>query len=64
MAYIYEDTIKCLKEINCKGYENIIVSKHVPELKDLVEGFGLNEYFTKVYSSAYIGFEKPNIEIL
>jgi putative hydrolase of the HAD superfamily len=60
---LYEDTIPCLKKATEKGYDNIIVSNHVPELADLVKGLGIENYFSRIYSSADVGYEKPNIEI-
>jgi len=58
---LYEDTIPCLIHAKEKGYENIIVSNHVPELVELVEKLGLTDFFSEIYTSAKIGFEKPNI---
>ncbi|HEY5561392.1 MAG TPA: HAD-IA family hydrolase [Clostridiaceae bacterium] len=61
--YLYDDTIYCLKRTVEKGYKNIILSNHVPELKELVMNLGIIDYFVKVYSSADLGYEKPNIKI-
>lgn len=61
--HIYEDTVFCLKSSIEKGYCNIILSNHVPELEELVESLGIRDYFIKIYSSAHIGYEKPNIKI-
>jgi putative hydrolase of the HAD superfamily len=60
---IYEDTIPCLEKAIENGYENIILSNHVPELINLVEELRLSKYFIKIYSSANLGYEKPNIQI-
>ncbi|AKB43940.1 HAD family hydrolase [Methanosarcina vacuolata] len=61
--HLYDDTIPCLERAVSKGYENIIVSNHVPELSSLVRDLGISDYFFQVYSSAQIGYEKPNIQI-
>ncbi|MFL0195348.1 HAD family hydrolase [Clostridium sp. WILCCON 0269] len=61
--HIYEDTVFCLKSTMEKGYCNVIVSNHVPELEELVKNLGIRDYFIKIYSSAHIGYEKPNIKI-
>ncbi len=61
--YLYEDTIPCLEKVISMGYENIIVSNHVPELTGLVRDLGIDKYFSQIYSSAHLGYEKPNIEI-
>ena len=60
---LYEDTIPCLIKAKEYGYENIIVSNHVPELEELVLKLGLSQFFSKIYISAKLGFEKPNINI-
>lgn len=59
--YLYDDTILCLKKALEKNYKNIIVSNHVPELEELVKVLGIRNYFLKIYSSAHMGYEKPNI---
>lgn len=61
--HIYDDTEYCLKRTVEKGYSNVILSNHVPELEELVKHLGIRKYFTKIYSSANIGYEKPNIKI-
>jgi putative hydrolase of the HAD superfamily len=40
-----------------------MLSNHVPELEALVKSLGIRDYFVKVYSSAHMGYEKPNLKI-
>jgi putative hydrolase of the HAD superfamily len=40
----------------------VVVSNHVPELADLVSGVGLGAHFDRVFTSALVGFDKPNPE--
>lgn len=61
--HVYDDTVYCLKRALDKGYSNIILSNHVPELEDLVKNLNIGDYFIKIYSSANIGYEKPNEKI-
>lgn len=61
--HLYDDTIPCLERAINEGYENIIVSNHVPELSHLVRNLGIGKYFSQIYSSAHIGYEKPNIQM-
>jgi HAD superfamily hydrolase (TIGR01549 family) len=42
------------------GNTNIIISNHVPELYEIVRNLNIEKYFTKIYSSGNIGYEKPN----
>ena len=60
--HVYDDNVFCLKNAIEKGYSNIILSNHVPELEELLERLEIIDYFTKIYSSAHIGYEKPNIK--
>lgn len=57
---LYEDTIEILKYFMDKGYSNVILSNHIPELPTIVEELGLSEYILDCISSANIGYEKPN----
>jgi putative hydrolase of the HAD superfamily len=61
--HLYDDTVFCLEEAKKKGYSNIILSNHVPELEELVVNLGIRNQFIKVFSSANVGYEKPNINI-
>ncbi|WP_080941490.1 HAD family hydrolase [Methanosarcina barkeri] len=61
--HLYNDTVPCLKKAISKDYKNIIVSNHVPELSSLVRDLGISNYFIQVYSSAHLGYEKPNIQM-
>jgi putative hydrolase of the HAD superfamily len=40
----------------------VILSNHVPELLSIVEGVGIGDLVDEVFSSAVIGYEKPNPE--
>lgn len=61
--HLYSDTEKALTKTMQKGYKNVIVSNHVPELAELVKELRLEKYFSKIYSSGNIGYEKPNKKI-
>ena len=60
---LYEDTIEMLNYFKEKGYTNIILSNHVPELPRIVEELGLSPYLLECISSANVGYEKPNTKI-
>ncbi|MDA3846249.1 MAG: HAD-IA family hydrolase [Vallitaleaceae bacterium] len=57
---LFDDTLEALQKSQNLGYTNMIVSNHVPELIELVEGLGISEYFISVINSADVGYEKPN----
>lgn len=60
---LYEDTIETLSYFKNRGYANVILSNHIPELPDIVEGLGLSSYLLECISSANVGYEKPNSRI-
>ena len=57
---LFEDTLPVLTELREQGWRHVILSNHVPELRDLVEGLQLTELVDEVLSSAVTGYEKPN----
>ena len=60
---LYEDTIETLRYFKERGYANVILSNHIPELPDIVGKLGLSSYFLECISSANVGYEKPNAKI-
>jgi len=61
--FIYDDVVEMLEKTIEIGYKNFILSNHVPELTVIVENVGLKKYFNGIYSSANIGYEKPNLNV-
>lgn len=60
---LYEDTVETLSHFTERGYANIILSNHIPELPEIVRGLGLAPYLLDCISSANVGYEKPNPRI-
>jgi putative hydrolase of the HAD superfamily len=42
------------------GARQSVLSNHVPELPQIIDALGLGAYFERVFTSAAIGWEKPN----
>lgn len=61
--HVYEDVFPCLAEAERRGYRNLIVSNHVPELPQLADALALTPHFIRVITSAAVGYEKPNPRI-
>ena len=61
--FIYDYVVEMLEKTIEIGYKNFILSNHVPELTVIVENVGLKKYFNGIYSSANIGYEKPNLNV-
>ena len=47
----------------CRGYHNVILSNHAPELPQLVTALGLGDWIETTITSAALGTEKPNPRI-
>lgn len=58
--HLYEDTLEALEFSVSKGHVNIILSNHVPELKDIVRHLGIDKYFQTIITSADVGYDKPH----
>jgi putative hydrolase of the HAD superfamily len=52
--------IPILADLHRSGWRSVIISNHVPELPDIVEGLSLSEHFEYVFCSAALGVEKPH----
>lgn len=59
---VFDDTRPALELAASRGWRNAILSNHVPELPELVSQLGLGDLFDHVFTSATIGYEKPNPE--
>lgn len=59
---LYEDTIPTLTALAEAGWSHHILSNHVPELPDMVEGVGLSRLIQAIHNSANTGYEKPHPE--
>lgn len=60
---VFEDTVPALTTLASKGWRQIVVSNHVPELSQIVEGLGIAGYFHAVITSGLVGYEKPHRRI-
>jgi putative hydrolase of the HAD superfamily len=59
---LFPDSLRALTALKESGWTLVILSNHVPELPLLVEYLGLGQLIQEVFSSASIGYEKPNPE--
>lgn len=57
---IFEDTRPVLEELQREGWTHAILSNHVPELTQIIEGLGIRDLFVSITNSAETGFEKPH----
>jgi putative hydrolase of the HAD superfamily len=59
---VFDDTEPVLRQLTAEGWRHAILSNHVPELTQIVDGLGLGELIESVVCSAAIGYEKPHPE--
>jgi putative hydrolase of the HAD superfamily len=59
---LFPDSLRALTALKEAGWYLTILSNHVPELPSLVEQLGLATLVEEVFTSASIGYEKPNPE--
>lgn len=57
---LYDDSISALSLAEDLGWRNAIVSNHVPELQEIMDGLGIARWFERIFTSAAVGWEKPN----
>lgn len=57
---LYPDTIKTLATLKDLGWSHVVLSNHVPELRDLIAQLKLSPLLLNVFNSAETGYEKPH----
>jgi putative hydrolase of the HAD superfamily len=57
---LFDDTLPALERLAQAGWGHAILSNHVPELRQIVAGLGLDEVVDFVSCSAETGYEKPH----
>jgi putative hydrolase of the HAD superfamily len=49
-----------LQTLSERGWEHLLLSNHVPELRDVLKVLGLDQHLSAVFNSAETGYEKPH----
>lgn len=57
---LFDDALPALTLLAEAGWTNAIASNHVPELPELASAIGLGDHVDRVFTSALVGFDKPN----
>lgn len=57
---VFDDTVAALELLSRDGWNQVILSNHVPELTGIVTALGLSAFFSAVHTSGITGFEKPH----
>lgn len=59
---LFDDTLPALERLSQAGWTHAILSNHVPELRAIVTGLGLDEVVAFLSCSAETGYEKPHAQ--
>jgi putative hydrolase of the HAD superfamily len=57
---LFDDTLPTLERLTEEGWTHAILSNHVPELRQIVAGLGLDRVVSFISCSAETGYEKPH----
>ena len=57
---LFDDTLPALERLSQAGWTHAILSNHVPELRQIVAGLGLDHAVELLSCSAETGYEKPH----
>lgn len=60
---VFPDVEPALAALRARGWHNVVLSNHVPELPELISALGLDQLIDRVFTSARVGWEKPNAKI-
>lgn len=56
---LYDDALPTLSRLSAAGWRHVVLSNHVPELRDLLAALKLAPLLVGVVNSAETGYEKP-----
>jgi putative hydrolase of the HAD superfamily len=57
---LFDDTVPTLARLSEAGWTHAILSNHVPELRQIASGLGLDDAVAFISCSAETGYEKPH----
>jgi putative hydrolase of the HAD superfamily len=60
---LFDDVLPVLGALASKGWRQIVVSNHVPELAHVIAGLGISQFFHAVVTSGLVEYEKPHERI-
>lgn len=60
---LFDDTLDTLDALSARGWTHVILSNHVPEFDEIAAALGLTQRMAAVFNSAWLGFEKPHVQI-
>ncbi len=56
----FDDAFPTLQRCSNLGWQNALLTNHVPELRTILQSLGLDRWLIAVFNSAETGYEKPH----
>jgi putative hydrolase of the HAD superfamily len=60
---LFDDVIPVLSQLKDLGWCHVVLSNHIPELKDIIKQLKIDTLISDIINSADVGYEKPNPKI-
>lgn len=57
---LFDDALPVLNELSGAGWQHVLLSNHVPELKLILQHLAISSHFRLIFNSADTGYEKPH----
>lgn len=57
---LFDDVPSTLGQLSDMGWRHLILSNHVPELRQIIHALSLDPYIMQLFNSADTGYEKPH----
>ncbi len=57
---LFDDSLVTLERLSRRGWRQVLLSNHVPELSLILRHLGIRSFFAGIWNSAETGYEKPH----
>ena len=57
---LFDDVIPTLAQLSAAGWTHLVLSNHVPELRQIMRVLEVDKYVSRIFNSAETGYEKPH----
>jgi putative hydrolase of the HAD superfamily len=57
---LFDDALPTLDQLAAQRWTHVLLSNHIPELREIIDHLGLTPRLARVFNSAETGYEKPH----
>jgi putative hydrolase of the HAD superfamily len=57
---LFDDALPTLDQLSTQSWTHVLLSNHVPELREIIHHLGLEPRLARIFNSAETGYEKPH----